>query len=153
QLKIYQTLSWINLAVLLGMVTSLPFAPPWDGETRIFAATLPLFFLLPAFGIGGLYQLIVSSWHRVSPGSKVEFHPNIAIGTSIILGGTLTIVIATTASFVGTGSKDRQHPVKSMIDELTLKAPSVNSVDLRSLRAGYHLRVADDTQPTWLPNI
>ena len=25
--------------------------------------------------------------------------------------------------------------------------------DLRSLRAGYHLRVTDDSQPTWLPHI
>ena len=25
--------------------------------------------------------------------------------------------------------------------------------DLRSLQAGYHLRVTDDSQPTWLPHI
>ena len=48
--RVYQGLSWLNLATLLGMIASLPFAPPWDGETRIFAATLPLFFLLPARG-------------------------------------------------------------------------------------------------------
>jgi hypothetical protein len=29
----------------------------------------------------------------------------------------------------------------------------VSSFDLRSLKAGYHLRITDDTQPTWLPNI
>ncbi len=46
--KIYQALSWLNLAALLGLIASLPFAPPWDGETRIFAATLPLFWSVSA---------------------------------------------------------------------------------------------------------
>jgi hypothetical protein len=68
--KIYQALSWLNLAAVLGMIASLPFAPPWDGETRIFAATLPLFFLLPASGVGGLYLLIVNRLHEVIPESK-----------------------------------------------------------------------------------
>src|SRR4030095_6723033 len=63
--KVYQAVSWLNLATLLGMVTSLPFAPPWDGETRIFAATLPLLFLLPACGVGGLYLMIS---HRFQQG-------------------------------------------------------------------------------------
>ena len=40
-----------------------------------------------------------------------------------------------------------------MIDELTGGPALVGSVDLRSLRAGYHLRLGDDTRPTWLPNI
>ena len=40
-----------------------------------------------------------------------------------------------------------------MVDELTAKAPSVGSFDLRSLQAGYRLRVTDDTEATWLPNI
>ena len=40
-----------------------------------------------------------------------------------------------------------------MLDELTVKGSSVSSFDLRSLKAGYHLRITDDTQPTWLPNI
>jgi hypothetical protein len=153
QLQTYQTLSWINVAVLLGMIASLPFAPPWDGETRLFAATLPLFFLLPASGIGGLYLLIVSRWRRISPESKIDFHRNIPIAAAIILGGTLSIVLVITSSLIDTTSKDNRHPVKLMIDKLTSKVPSVQSVDLRSLRAGYHLRVTDDTQPTWPPNI
>ena len=153
QLKTYQTLSWINVAVLLGMIVSLPLAPPWDGETRLFAATLPLFFLLPASGIGGLYLLSVSRWRRISPEPKIDFHRNIAIAAAIILGGMLSIVLATTSFLIDTTSKDNRHPVKLMIDELTSKVPSAQSVDLRSLRAGYHLRVTENTQPTWLPNI
>jgi hypothetical protein len=155
-LKTYQTLSWLNLATLLGMIFSLPFAPPWDGETRIFAATLPLFFLLPATGVGGLYQLIVNRFHQVPPDLKADSQTKLAIGSALVIGGTLSIVIiAASWCLIGSGSasKNRRHPVRLMIDELSMRAPFVSSFDLRSLKAGYHLRVTDDTHPTWLPNI
>jgi hypothetical protein len=155
-LKTYQALSRLNLAALLGMIASLPFAPPWDGETRIFAATLPLFFLLPASGVGGLYQLIVNRFHQVTPELKADSQTKLAIGSALVIGGTLSIVIvAASWCLIGTGStsKNRRHPVELMIDELSMRGPSVGSFDLRSLKAGYHLRVTDDTHPTWLPNI
>jgi hypothetical protein len=154
-LKTYQALSWLNLAALLGMIASLPFAPPWDGETRIFAATLPLFFLLPASGVGGLYQLVVNRFHQITPELKADSQPKIAIGSALVIGGTLSIVIVSAPwclVHTASTSKDRRHPVELMIDELT-RGPSVSSFDLRSLKAGYYLRVIDETQPTWLPNI
>jgi hypothetical protein len=156
KLKTYQALSWLNLAALLGMITSLPFAPPWDGETRIFAATLPLFFLLPASGVGGLYLLIVNRFHRVTPESEADSQLKIAIGLALVIGGTLSMVIVSSSwCLVGTGSasKSHRHPVGLMMDELTVRGSSVSSFDLRSLQVGYHLRVTDDTEPTRLPNI
>ena len=154
KLKTYQALSWLNLAALLGMIASLPFAPPWDGEARIFAATLPLFFLLPASGVGGLYLLIVKRFQETNPDSKSDSKP-IAIGSAVVIGGALSVVIVSASWCFGTGSasNNRRHPVELMMDELTGGGPSVSSLDLRSLKAGYHLRVTDDTQPTWLPNI
>jgi hypothetical protein len=154
--KIYQALSWLNLAALLGMIASLPFAPPWDGETRIFAATLPLFFLLPASGVGGLYLLIASRFHKVTLESKADFQQKIAIGAATIIGGTLSLVIVLASwYFVDTrsGTQNRWHPAASMMHDLITARASVSSFDLRSLQAGYHLRVTDDRQPTWLPNI
>jgi hypothetical protein len=124
QLKRYQALSWLNLAALLGMIASLPFAPPWDGETRIFAATLPLFFLLPASGVGGLYLLIVNRLREVSPQSKAESESKIAMRLALVIGGTLSIVIIPASwCSVGTGStpKGRQHPIELMMDELKLR--------------------------------
>ena len=93
KLKTYQGLSWLNLAALLGIIASLPFAPPWDGETRIFAATLPLFFLLPASGVGGLYLLIVNRFHEVTLESTADPKQNIAIGSAAFIGGILSVVI------------------------------------------------------------
>jgi hypothetical protein len=155
KLKTYQALSWLNLAALLGMICSLPFAPPWDGETRIFAATLPLFFLLPASGVGGLYLLIVKRFQEITPDSKADSQPKIAIGSALVIGGALSVVIVSASWCFGAGSasNNRFNPVELMIDELTVRGPSGSSFDLRSLKAGYDLHVTDDTHPTWLPNI
>ena len=154
--KTYQGLSWLNLATLLGIVASLPFAPPWDAGTRIYAATLPLFFLLPSSGLGGLSLLIVNRFHEVKLGMNADSRQNIAIGSAAVIGGTLSLVIiAGSWCLVGTSSdaKNGPHPVRLMIDELAGGPTLVSSVDLRSLRAGYHLRLTDDTKPTWLPSI
>jgi hypothetical protein len=154
--KTYQGLSWLNLAALLGILASLPFAPPWDTGTRLFAATLPLFFLLPASGLGGLYLLIVNRFHQVNLESNADSKQNSVIGSAAVIGGTLTLVIISGSwSLVGTSpvAKNGPHPVRLMIDELTGGPALVSSVDLRSLHDGYHLRLTDDTRPTWLPNI
>jgi hypothetical protein len=154
--KTYQRLSWLNLAVLLGMIASLPFAPPWDGETRIFAATLPMFFLLPASGVGGLCLLIVDRFQERTPERKPDSQPTTAIGSALLIGGTLSIIVVSAAwCLVGTNSASKHHrdPVGLMMNELRIRGASVSSFDLSSLRAGYHLRLIDDTQPTWLPNI
>jgi hypothetical protein len=156
--KTYQDLSWINLAGVLGMLASLPFAPPWDGGTRIYCATLPLFFLLPASFVGGLYLLVARRFHHTAVESNAHSPTTLAIGSALVIGGTLSLVIASAPwCLVGAdpASKKRQHPVRLMTDKLingTGQAP-VRSFDLRSLRAGYHLRLTDDSQPTWLPNI
>ena len=156
--KTYQQLSWINLAGFLGMVASLPFAPPWDGETRIYSATLPMFFLLPASFVGCLYLFIVRRFHHTTVQSNAGSAAKLAIGSALIIGGTLSVVITSSSwCLVGAdpASKNGQHPVRLMTDELinrTAHAP-VRSFDLRSLRAGYHLRLTDDTEPTWLPKI
>ena len=154
--KPYQGLSWLNLATLLGILASLPFAPPWDAGTRIYAATLPLFFLLPSSGLGGLYLLVVNRFHQVTLDSTADPKQNIAIGSAAFIGGILSLVIISGSwCLIGTSSvsKSGPHPVRSMIDELAGGPTLVSSVDLRSLRAGYHLRLTDDTRPTWLPNI
>jgi hypothetical protein len=156
QLERYQALSWLNLAGFLGMITSLPFAPPWDGDTRGFAATLPLFFLLPASGVGGLYQMIAKRFHQVNRESNPDLKQNTAICSALVIGGTLSLVIISGSwALVGTGSvsKNGPHPVRSMIDKFAGDPALVSSVDLRSLRAGYHLRLTDDTKHTWLPSI
>jgi hypothetical protein len=116
------------------------------------------FLVLPFAGFGGRRSLSVDCQQtaRGYPRVETDSRPKIAIGSTLVIGGTLSIVIVLASWFlVGLGSrpKNRHHPVELMIDELTVGGPSVSSFDLRSLKAGYHLRVVDDTQSTWLPNI
>jgi len=138
------------------MIISLPFAPPWDGETRIYAATLPLFFLLPAFGVGGLYLLIANRFHRTTVELNADSQSNFPICSAVIIGGALSFLIVLAPWCLlraGSPAKNGWHPVRVMIGELVGGPPSLSPFDLRSLHAGYHLRLTDDTQPTWLPNI
>ncbi len=39
------------LMTTLGILASIPFAPPWDAGIRIYAATVPFWVLLPALGL------------------------------------------------------------------------------------------------------
>ena len=119
-------------------------------------ATLPLFFLLPATRVGGLYLLIPIKFHEVSLESKTDSQPKLVIGSAVAIRGTLSIaIILAPWCLIDTGSaaKNDPHPVESMVDQLNAGESSLSSFDLRSLKAGYHLHLLDDTQRTWLPNI
>lgn len=49
------------IAATIGILLSLPFAPPWDDPSgRIYAATMPLFSLFPALGLAFLLQQVSS---------------------------------------------------------------------------------------------
>jgi hypothetical protein len=154
--KVYRAVSWLNLAALLGMVASLPFAPPWDGETRIFAATLPLLFLLPACGVGGLYLLTLSRFVQKAFEADVTFEQEIAIGQALIIGGTLslaTVLASWCLIDTSDASKHRWHPVSLMKYDLDAGKAFTSPFHLRSLQVGYRLLVTDDTEATWLPHI
>ncbi len=40
-------LEWFVLLIVLGVVISLPFAPPWDGGHRVYAVAFPFLYLSP----------------------------------------------------------------------------------------------------------
>jgi len=114
-------------------------------------ATLPLFFLLPATRVGGLYLLIPIKFHEASLESKTDSQPKLVIGSAVAIRGTLSIaIILSPWCLIGTGSaaKKALSPVESMVDQLNVGGSSMSSFDLRSLKAKYHLHVIDDTQRT-----
>jgi hypothetical protein len=51
-------LEWFVLLIVLGVVISLPFAPPWDGGHRVYAVAFPFLYLSPA-------MLIAWSWQEL----------------------------------------------------------------------------------------
>ena len=48
-------LEWFVFLIVLGVVISLPFAPPWDGGRRVYAVAFPFLYLSPV-------MLIAWSW-------------------------------------------------------------------------------------------
>lgn len=52
------TLGSFIIASTLGILLSLPFAPPWDAGDRIYAATIPIFSLFPALGLAYILRKV-----------------------------------------------------------------------------------------------
>jgi hypothetical protein len=51
-------LEWFVLLIVLGVLISLPFAPPWDGGHRVYAVAFPFLYLAPV-------TLIAWSWREL----------------------------------------------------------------------------------------
>ena len=152
KLTLYTRISWLNMAALFGLLMSLPFAPPSAGETRIYAATLPLLFLLPATGAGGLYLLLANRRRRVDQ----EGQSPASAGPAVLIAGGLSLVIALSPGFllrIGSAPKNRRHPARLLAEKLAQAARTPRAFDLGLLERGYQLHVVDESQRTWLPVI
>jgi len=55
---------WISAAAI-GVLLSVPFAPPWDADVRPYAATIPIQALLPALGLCGVLAFVVFGVEKV----------------------------------------------------------------------------------------
>ena len=56
----------VNLLLILanlGILLSIPFVPPWDAGTRVYAATIPVISLLPALGLTFIAQKM--EWRKL----------------------------------------------------------------------------------------
>ncbi|MGK7960463.1 hypothetical protein [Crocosphaera sp.] len=85
-------ISSFMLMGLVGLLLSLPFAPPWDTGTRIYAATIPFFSLFPTLGLTWICEK--SKLSIFTQVSKINESPkllkNFCIGLTIfIILGTL----------------------------------------------------------------
>jgi len=152
KLTLYSRISWLNMAALFGLLMSLPFAPPSAGETRIYAATLPLLFLLPATGAGGLYLLLTTRRHRI----EQEKQSPVSAGPPVLVAGVLSLAVALAPEFllrIRSVPENRRHPARLLVEKLAQPTGAPSVFDLRLLQRGYHLHVADENQRTWLPVI
>lgn len=53
----------LMLAMTVGILLSVPFVPPWDAGIRPYAATIPIFALLPALGLAFIAQKM--EWQKL----------------------------------------------------------------------------------------
>lgn len=155
-LQRYSRLSWLLLSAFGGMILSFPCAPPWDGEMRILAATLPLFYLLPGLAVGALAYLPGYVARRSKIGFFSEGRPeashNFPVVSATTLSLALTILELSVPWFVQpSDSGAKVHPVVAMMRKVVDGNPP-SYFDLASLRCGYSIHLSDHRQ-TWLPEI
>jgi hypothetical protein len=72
-------------AVLIGVIASVPFVPPWDADSmRAYAATMPFLAAVPAFGFSGLLRKPAATENR-----------RVAEGAPLMLaGGAIFVVVS-----------------------------------------------------------
>lgn len=90
------------LAACLGILLSLPFAPPWDAGSRPYAVTMPIVFLLCGIGLRSIIQISARLTRTVAssePDSPSIRSSSLAIGTAAAL---LLIPTFAPLSFGGT---------------------------------------------------
>lgn len=88
---------------LFGVLLSLPFAPPWDAGTRIYAATIPFFALFPTVGLTYLCRKFKLS--VLTKTSQIDESPQLLINFSMgliifmIVGTMITKIVSHTPKF------------------------------------------------------
>lgn len=102
---------WIPPA-FLGILASIPFAPPWDAGERPYAATLPIQIFFAAAGVAvvrGLLRMLASWWMPAETGADAR-PPDGAFGLIALAAGCLllTFPIPLVRHMLG-----RQTPVPS----------------------------------------
>jgi hypothetical protein len=86
------------LIATLGILLSVPFAPPWDtAKMRAYAATIPVIALLPALG----FEVIAKKmgWQQLVKVSTQEKDSQFLLLFSIIFAGFLFVAPITTKVF------------------------------------------------------
>ncbi len=75
------------LAVILGVLLSVPFVPPQDeSDMRAFAVVVPILAILPAYGASWLVKQVVGYLKsRASSRGQSQSDPNVTVGQTISL--------------------------------------------------------------------
>jgi len=80
---------WISLC-LLGILLSIPFAPPWDAGERPYAVTMPLQVFLATLGIRSFFRFCLGvrpfiRGIKLMPATSLSFVPPVAVALIVII--------------------------------------------------------------------
>jgi hypothetical protein len=87
--KRHDRLCSLLLAACLGVVASIPFMPPWDGDVRVHAATVPFLAALPAVAAGFLAERLGGH----TPGAAPDEGGSSARATVLFGGGLVSLAL------------------------------------------------------------
>ncbi len=135
------------LTIFVGIMASLPFAPPWDGGERVFAVTNPFLYLAPVLLLSILQQQI-RVWVPISikaadgQGGEERRLLQLSVGLLIVLP-FLAIVIP--LGLMCRGSD------KSVVWDRGFCVPPVGGCPANILPAGFQIHLIPDSERTFVP--
>lgn len=139
----------IEIMVLLsalGVVASLPFAPPWDGGFRVFAVTDPFLYLAPALLVSILEKTLVTLCWAPLPTSS-----SIIDGRVLpVLAEWSMIILSSLSIFVPLGLMLRPKD-KSIVWEPGYCVPPPQGCPADKLPEGFQIHLIPDSGQTFVP--
>jgi hypothetical protein len=141
-------LELLVLLALIGVVCSLPFAPPWDGGHRVFAVTNPFLFLAPAMFLALFEKEIrarFSTYLSADGSNDAEVERQILAVTKASIAVLLLLTIV-----VPLGLMLRPNP-KPVAWERAYCAPPTGGCLARKLPGGFQIHLIPDSGRTFVP--
>jgi hypothetical protein len=140
-------IEWLVLLVFLGTLLSLPFAPPWDGGSRVFAVSLPFLYLSPVLLVAWISErlrgFIPIASRTESRATAVDEKLTVFLHGSTIILLVLTIIVP-----LGLMLTKRSNPVGWVAQ---FCVPGSAGSRARSLPAGFQIHLISDEGRTFVP--
>lgn len=135
------------LLMFIGVLFSLPFAPPWDGGHRVFAVTDPFLYLAPVFLIALIEKGIRSrSWIALdTKNSETDEDRQL-----FQLSQATIVVLLIFAIFVPLALMIRPRDNR-VAWEPAYCAPSTSGCPARKLPSGFQIHLIPDSGRTFVP--
>jgi hypothetical protein len=146
-------LEWFVFLIVLGVVISLPFAPPWDGGRRVYAVGFPFLYLSPVmlvtWSLGVLRGLLPLGTESLGPFverarpacAERNLAPLIQAGLGTLLFFTIVVPLGLMLS--------NRHTITGWQPQYC--APLPRGCLARDLPSGYQIHLISDAGRTFVP--
>jgi hypothetical protein len=146
-------LEWFVLLIVLGVLMSLPFAPPWDGGRRVYAVAFPFLYLSPVmlvtWSLGVLRGLLPLHTESLGPfeerAGPACAQRNLAPLIQTALGTLLFFTIVVPLGLM----LSNRHTITGWQPQYCVPLP--RGCPARDLPSGYQIHLISDAGRTFVP--
>ncbi len=146
-------LEWLVLLIVLGVLISLPFAPPWDGGPRVYAVAFPFLYLSPVMLIAWSWQELrnVLPLRAKSGDLSVEKNLPASAGDQLtrLTQGCLGILLLLSTVVPLGLMLLRHHTIRGWSPQFCVPLPE--GCPARNLPGGYQIHLISDAARTFVP--
>jgi hypothetical protein len=146
-------LEWFVLLIVLGVVISLPFAPPWDGGHRVYAVAFPFLYLSPAMFIAWSWQELRNVLPLRTKSGDLFVEKNLLTNagdrlTRLTQGCLGILLLLSTVVPLGL-MLSRHHTISGWSPQFCVPLPE--GCPARNLPTGYQIHLISDAGRTFVP--